>query len=669
MKKKEKNIMLVSLGNANASNEHLYFCHEEGGVTRYCDGMIQAEAGAKYILSKEHIDEMIVIGSGATYDEEDVQRKMPLGEGIDFYMADPKQLSEYGLFRYRMAEYLESIDLEEYESLEEISEEDKAEAIEIYNRFHAEFGKNTGRRRTDMLFHRLQNDPESYEELCSRITEKKEELIPWMKRYIYSKMSDSFKFRALESNENLQISFIPTQKKNDGTVDIQNMIQIIHALLGSEDEIINLYIDTQGLDRSNDATMVVILSILNNEWNKRIRIRQILTTEYIPSRLAGIISNDIRQYEINNLLAGMNAFIQYGKVGMIRQFWEDRDIENPHVEKLIRAMGYIDDGISLCNLTDLEYGIQELRKVFADPNKSYGDDMDSSILAIMEEGISRDYGSLLEDDGTGEIDVLELIKWAYRKKFYQQTLTMIESRIPTDFVKRGVLFYASNAEEKDAMMKAFANEYWRTQPKDRYKFRDLNHFFIKFYGRFLMNYRQSSTKVLQDYAQLRVGQLDKPHPKLVKACSLVEDKAALEELLFSYYYIGDVRNKVSHGLSGEKKYPGQRMLEKENENVALLNKAIEYFIQQYDIVRKMIDGKEFTNLIITEAELDKYAYANRQNNFRHGHGKGRGRDNRKNQEGKDASGNQDTSENQDASGRSASPDNQKTDEKKEISEK
>ena len=111
------------------------------------------------------------------------------------------------------------------------------------------------------------------------------------------------------------------------------------------------------------------------------------------------------------------------------------------------------------------------------------------------------------------------------------------------------------------------------------------------------------------------------------------------------------------------------MLEKENENVALLNKAIEYFIQQYDIVRKMIDGKEFTNLIITEAELDKYAYANRQNNFRHGHGKGRGRDNRKNQEGKDASGNQDTSENQDASGRSASSDNQKTDEKKEISEK
>lgn len=51
---------------------------------------------------------------------------------------------------------------------------------------------------------------------------------------------------------------------------------------------------------------------------------------------------------------------------------------------------------------------------------------DQKLLDIFIENMKEDYGRLLEKNCTD----LELLKWCGRKKFYQQALTVIESRIP-----------------------------------------------------------------------------------------------------------------------------------------------------------------------------------------------------------------------------------------------
>jgi hypothetical protein len=231
------------------------------------------------------------------------------------------------------------------------------------------------------------------------------------------------------------------------------------------------------------------------------------------------------------------------------------------------------------------------------------------VISILEAGIRRDFGVLLDGTDEDELDVLELIKWTYRKEFYQQTLTIVESRVPDDFVKRGVLYYAENEKDIDHAFHVFKKAYRKVLPKDRYQFNNLNHYFIKFYGRHLINFRQDPAKVQQDYAKFRVAQVENSDPAHLRTYSLVEEKEELEELLFSYYNIGRIRNQVSHGISGVSVYPGQRKLRKTNDNVRILSEAVEYFIQRYDAAKVKIKDKTVSPLTITIEDLKNHIFS------------------------------------------------------------
>ena len=97
--KKETNILLTSLSNQYDRKTHRYFYYTEKGETYYCDGLSVAEAGAKYLLSKVPIDEIIVLGSGRTYDKGQEMQPLVLNEWSDFNSEDTSSLSEYSFFQ------------------------------------------------------------------------------------------------------------------------------------------------------------------------------------------------------------------------------------------------------------------------------------------------------------------------------------------------------------------------------------------------------------------------------------------------------------------------------------------------------------------------------------------------------------------------------------------
>ena len=192
----------------------------------------------------------------------------------------------------------------------------------------------------------------------------------------------------------------------------------------------------------------------------------------------------------------------------------------------------------------------------------------------------------------------------------------MESRIPNDFVKRGILYYAENEDDKARALQVLARAYRRALPKDRYQFNDINHYFVKFYCRYLVNYRQDPGKVQQDYAKLRIELMEKDDPEYLKSYSVLEDKKHLEELLFSYYNIGRIRNQVSHGLSGVSAYPGQRKLRKENNNIRGLRDATEHFIQQYDAAKAKIKDQKPSAVMVNAEELKSFAFSQPKNSDR-----------------------------------------------------
>jgi hypothetical protein len=95
-KMKEKRILLTTLGSTgNNRFDYKYFYYDRNGWFNYCNSLSIAEAGTKYILSKENIDEIIVLGSGATYNNEDVLRPLVLRNFADYSAEGIENLSEY----------------------------------------------------------------------------------------------------------------------------------------------------------------------------------------------------------------------------------------------------------------------------------------------------------------------------------------------------------------------------------------------------------------------------------------------------------------------------------------------------------------------------------------------------------------------------------------------
>jgi len=58
------------------------------------------------------------------------------------------------------------------------------------------------------------------------------------------------------------------------------------------------------------------------------------------------------------------------------------------------------------------------------------------------------------------IDFTELVKWCYRKKFYQQTLTIVESRAPEVFVNKGIFYYSEGDDDHDRVVRILGDLFY-----------------------------------------------------------------------------------------------------------------------------------------------------------------------------------------------------------------
>ena len=101
---REKSVLLTTLGSSGDDRlDYQYFYYDNHGHLSYCNSLSVAEAGTKYILSQKNIDEIIVLGSGASYNPEDALRPQVLRNFEDYSAEGIENLSEYSFFRYRIA--------------------------------------------------------------------------------------------------------------------------------------------------------------------------------------------------------------------------------------------------------------------------------------------------------------------------------------------------------------------------------------------------------------------------------------------------------------------------------------------------------------------------------------------------------------------------------------
>ena len=608
----EYNIMLTSIGTPGDRQIHHYFYHKDHGMMWYCDGMSVAEAGTKYILSEVPIDEIIVLGAANSFNEGEESDPVSLQGWMNFRPDTIEDISEYSFFLYRLSQYINGLDIEGVDIMSSIPAERQRELVDLYRSFCDELSRTVPNFRQDRIFHYVASDKSIYRKMKDMMPSLTREEVMWMKRYMYSsQLNSNFKLRSLVENENLSIHLIPTGGSEDEYTPGRNVRQIVKAILASDAESINVYIDMQGLEQTDGYMILSVLSMLSNDVNSPIHVKEIITSHDFDKYANPIDNSEMRRYKINNLMSGMDAFIRYGKVDEINAYWRETGIENKHVDMLLYAMKRVDEGISFCNTGDLEYGISLLKKVFEDTPKEELSEAESNIINILENSIRRDYGPILDGD---KPDELALAKWAVRKKLYQQALTIIEARFPEAFVSRGLVYYAKDEESKMRYLEDVNKFYWGDAPRDRWKYDNPSHYFIKYFGKNSMPRGFGSNKIT--FTDYRMETLDENNSTgLAQAFSLLNDKRdLLKSVMNGYADLGYLRNSLNHAEAREAGNIDEIDFTAENEAVKEVIDKIDAFLATYEKARQYIEENapaDFAPVEYTPEEFKEYSSAHK----------------------------------------------------------
>lgn len=597
-------ILLTSLYEADKNGNVHYFCAKDGGRNYYCDALTTVEASTKYVLSKHEIDEIVTTGRMTTFDDGDDGRLIELKSGKDFYTSDIKDLSTYSLYRYRIAQYIDELRFEQQDVWELLDEE----ARNMVAGNIAAFAKEKDPQgKFNRFFDKLAQDRELYEELEDVIDEmipegtNRRNYFAWTKSYLWMQLKDSAKMEILPENEDVKVRFIPTNVADDGRLPVDNIQRLLDAIVGEHiGEQVYIYIALNSDDMSDSYVLMNMLDMIDTMLDKDVEVIKTFTASRDHNTLTGEIRDDTNSFGISELTAAIKTFTKYGKADMLVDYWVKTGVSDEYVEKMVYAMRRIDAGLSLCKISEMERGIKDLRNLFRDSPEENPDNYYSKIFLALTGGVMRDYGPLMEGDKTNFID---LVKWAYRKKFYQQTLTLIEARAPEEFVSKGIFYYCNSEEYKEQVVNILAQIRSEMRPFEYWQMDRIDHYFLKSYER-----RERGVKVddpQRAYAQQRMRGLDNTDENKITAFTACEDRQAVEELLYAYYYIGSVRNYINHADESDGFTEDKLITEEKDEMTRLvrIREIIQYFINCFDKVTSIIGDRELDVVRINSYEV------------------------------------------------------------------
>ena len=592
-----QNILLTSLSAVeNGASLHYYSFPNEFGFD-YCAALLETEASIQATLGRYHIDEIVVIGGENTYHEGEDLKSFPLSHGRTLYSKDKESLSTSGLLPYRIAQYSDELDLDQ-KAEEALIPREMQEKLVAFIRDFREEDPELKTRKFNRLFDVLSQNDQSYESFRDALFDAFPELrdhpgpcIRWIKNYLYAALKDSFKLELLPVNEKTAIRLIPENIMADGERWADSMMALEKSIVKDCEEV-NLYVSLNGDDAADTFVVINMLDIMVTMPESITRLKKIFTLRGSQREMTGIIRDDTEGFGVTELFHAIRSFLNYGKADMIARIWEKSGEYNESIAGMIYAMRHVDVGLSMCNIPEVESGILRLRRLFRDEkflrdSRCYG-----MIFSVIAESIREDYGALLE--GEGGIPFIELVKWAYRHQFYQQTLTLIESRAPGNLVGSGVFYYCGDEDLKERVTELFARQRLELKPHEYYKMDDIDHYFVKIYNR-------SGTRGMggrdedpqRVYASLRTNSVGNTEPSLITGLSACDSMETLQNLLYAYYHISDIRNKISHA-DASAMIEKRLMVSDSDESSALLwmKDGIDYFIDSYEKAMTQVQNKK-----------------------------------------------------------------------------
>ena len=614
-----RSILLTSLSVAESNLPVRYFSIRNKSGFDYCDALLGTEASIKAVLSCHNIDEIIVIGESSSYDEEDELSLVSLGHGKAPDSADKASLSTYALLRNRLAKYNGDLSPAQTEENKGMPTEVQEKLIHFINDYQ-ERDPELKTKEFNRLFDVLNQNSQICEKFWSALFEAFPELSgnsgscrQWVNSYLYAKLDPSAKMKRLPANEGVSIRFIPESKIEDGGQWIDSMMAMKNSIIEDQEDI-DLYISLNSDDAADTFIVLNLVNILVTMPGSNVKLKKILSIRNIPGHMTGIIRDDTNGFDITELFHAIRSFLNYGKADMIANIWKKSDGHNEHISGMVYAMRDVDVGLSMCNMPVVERGILRLRKLFESEEFWRASGYYGMLFSVIAESIREDYGTLLEGDG--RIPFIDLVKWAYRHQFYQQTLTLIESYAPEDLVRYGIFYYCGDENNKEHVTDLFAKKRLELKPYEYYKMDNINHYFIKTYDRSATKGKGEKGEDPQHvYAVMRAQSIENRDPSQITGLTACDSKETLQNLLYAYYQISNVRNKIAHADAAAMNAKHLKVSESDDiPSLVWMKDAIDYFIDSYDKAMAEVQNKKPNIISITGDKVRKAADRIRNSN-------------------------------------------------------
>lgn len=593
-----KNVLITTLGFLKKHDSLEYYSYfDDNGEEQFCTGLSVAEAGTKYVLSTQKIDEILVVGSQDAIGDNEASEEKMLDVNTE-YVSDISSLSEFGVFKYRIKQFIDNKDFEVDSIINGATEDFVKDVVAQLTKFKQEENIDfDGTHFRDVALYK-----EPYYSVFCRLKDKvPQEQFTYQCTVAYSKLDSHYKMYPIESNKNVSVKFVPLKQTETGRID-DNYEEVISNLMHMRNDDVRLYIDLQGFGFGEAFSLYNMISIYSKSTENRVELAGVIQSSFDPTRPINSIKNEWERFEIQRLLTGINTFLNYGRSSEICDYWEERKEGLPAAVHIIEGIKYVDEGVTFCNIPIIKYGISVIREALKE-----GNEIENTAFALMKDLIKKDYGELLEGDS---VSIPALLKWTIDKKMYQQALTIIESHLPEDMVERGIFYYAINQKDIDNVKKELNVLFWNESFKNRFFFNDIDHYMLKSYGRNFIDNRQRKDIVEKDLANCCIRRIHGKVEGALPAYSDLNNDEMLAELISSYMSIGNLRNMVCHADAPKTTDPNGTTVKPESNN-EIIKKALTRFSSMYSSICGAMRNEGYVPVRLSGDEFRYYTSMHR----------------------------------------------------------
>ncbi|MGN0366738.1 MAG: hypothetical protein ACI4E5_12480 [Suilimivivens sp.] len=344
--------------------------------------------------------------------------------------------------------------------------------------------------------------------------------------------------------------------------------EVVEAICGSGENEVALYVDVQGGHRPTITKMMAILELLKG---RNVSVKRRIAIKYSANRSEGEchpIHFVDQEYETYELVTAMEVFRRHGSGKELKEYFDDKPGTDAELTKrLTTFIMNASEAIQTCNVGAFDKAVQQVADMGDDFNMRGANQKEE--IDVVFEDIYKDYEPII----TATYRYVEQIRWCLRKNYVQQAITILEAKMPKEYVTSGLKYYSwkgnkNNRQELLNYFKKLLEEKKKNNQNDIYKMKDINHYFIKDYYRDRKLIPQSSFRVCYG----NYGMKDKI-------------KANIE----TYQDLSSRRNHINHAAS-EKKVGGfydtvykEKEHDSKNEllNIETLKTDIEKYLRKF----------------------------------------------------------------------------------------